>query len=49
MLAATNAGMLGVLLQNGRNAEFANLAGVAITECDELLPYLSPAISVAND
>ena len=49
MLAATNAGMLGVLLQNGRNAEFANLAGVAITKFDELLPYLSPAISVAND
>lgn len=49
MLAASNAGMLGVLLQNGRNAEFADLAGVAITEFDELLPYLSPAISVTND
>jgi HAD superfamily hydrolase (TIGR01549 family) len=41
LLAARNAGMLGVLLRNSRNAQFADLADLTITEFDELLPYIS--------
>ncbi len=49
LLAATNAGMLGVLLRNASNADFVDLAGAVIGEFNELLPYLSKAISATND
>ena len=41
MLAAKNAGMLGVLIRNSRNGEFAALANLAIFEFEELLPHLA--------
>ena len=41
MLAASNAGMLGVMIRNERNAQFIDLADVAMTHFEELLPYLS--------
>jgi len=40
MLAATNAGMVGVLKRNARNGEFAALANLVISEFDELRPHL---------
>ncbi len=49
MLAASNAGMLGVLKRNERNAEFVDLAHVAISDFEELLPYFSTDISAVND
>lgn len=38
--AARNAGMLGVLLRNSRNEKFADQADLAISEFEELIPYI---------